>query len=198
MNKHKLRIFALIAIFIMLAGFMCRKAARYLVVDNAVESDGIIVLATRASDECYWNGLKLLRKGYGRVLLVNARSDWTQFGATDAAWEKQFVESTAGPDLSVVAVCPVKGDSTERQAASVESCLRTRVLRKVLLVTSDYESRRALAIFKKQLPDYTWSVAPVRNEAHFGTDWWRRSQWAMITLREWGKLLWWQLIERWC
>lgn len=178
-------------------GIISRQAAKYLDVDNGTRSDGIVILAGGESDERYWQGLTLLREGFGKVLLLDARSDYREFGSTDASLARQFVDSTAGPNVSEIKICPIKGDSTSEEAVSVEHCLRDNALKKLLLVTSDYHTRRALSIFEDRLPQYKWSVAAVRNQALFGKKWWYHSQWTRTTFEEWMKLMWWELIDRW-
>jgi hypothetical protein len=185
-----------IGILLVLSGLVCRRAASYLVIDNAVKSDGIVVLAGD-TDERYWHALRLLTKGYGRVLIVDAREDYAEFGETDAEWMQQFVNRTAGPYTTSTEVCPINGDSTQEEALSVKGCLQKKGVRKLILVTSEFHTRRALSTFGKALPQYEWSAAAVRDHASFGQEWWRHSEWAKTTLNEWAKLMWWRLIDRW-
>ena len=67
----------------------------------------------------------------------------------------------------------------------------------VLLVTSDFHTRRALSIFKSRLPNYRWSVAACRDDSVFQPDWWRRREWAKTAFMEWTKLIWWEAVDRW-
>jgi uncharacterized SAM-binding protein YcdF (DUF218 family) len=60
-----------------------------------------------------------------------------------------------------------------------------------LLVTSDYHTRRALAIFHHQLPNYQFSITAAKDDHVFGTKWWQHRRWATTTSLEWAKLIWW-------
>jgi uncharacterized SAM-binding protein YcdF (DUF218 family) len=67
----------------------------------------------------------------------------------------------------------------------------------VLIVTSEFHTRRALSIFRRRLPQYEFSVAAAHDPAHFGTAWWTRREWAKVTFDEWVKLIWWEAVDRW-
>jgi uncharacterized SAM-binding protein YcdF (DUF218 family) len=80
---------------------------------------------------------------------------------------------------------------------AVSNCLGPSVTR-VLLVTSDYHTRRALDTFRRQLPQYHFSIVAVHDNSSFSPiGWWRRRQWAKTTVLEWSKLVWWKLVDRW-
>jgi uncharacterized SAM-binding protein YcdF (DUF218 family) len=74
----------------------------------------------------------------------------------------------------------------------------------VLIVTSDYHTRRAFSIFTARLPHYRWSIADAW-EAYAGgapqrmpaDNWWRNRRWAKTIAEEWQKLIWWELVDRW-
>jgi uncharacterized SAM-binding protein YcdF (DUF218 family) len=68
---------------------------------------------------------------------------------------------------------------------------------RILIVTSAYHTRRALAIFRHRLLQYEWSVAAAPDKAAYGTDWLRRRAWAKTSLGEAERFLWWELVDRW-
>jgi uncharacterized SAM-binding protein YcdF (DUF218 family) len=67
----------------------------------------------------------------------------------------------------------------------------------VLLVTSDFHTRRAFSIVRSRLPQYHWSVAAVSDPTIFGQPWWHNREWAKTALYEWEKLVWWRCFESW-
>ena len=67
----------------------------------------------------------------------------------------------------------------------------------VVLVTSDYHTRRALSIFRQRLPQIRWTAGATRNDFLFGQPWWENREWAKTYLTECEKLLWWELWDRW-
>jgi DUF218 domain len=173
------------------------RAGRFLVVDRPEPADVLVVLAGGASDSRYFRGLQLLSQGYGRRLFWDARTDGTAFGLNLGTLEQRFIERTAGRLLDKVNICPCQGDSTQEETAHVANCLRPTGARRVLLVTSDFHTRRALAIFRRRLPQYQFSIVAAKDDYVFGVSWWQRREWAKTTLLEWTKLGWWEMVDRW-
>ena len=176
---------------------IARHAADFLVVEHLHKADAIVVLAGDANDRRYWKGIELLRSGYGRELLVDAVDQTTMFGHTYADWARTFVAETNAGQPTNVQVCPIGEDSTVGETKYVQACLSEAHAKSVLLVTSDYHTRRALSIFRNRLPMYTWYVAAADDPTQFGVRWWKRREWAKRATEEWEKLLWWDLAERW-
>jgi uncharacterized SAM-binding protein YcdF (DUF218 family) len=67
----------------------------------------------------------------------------------------------------------------------------------VLIVTSEFHTRRALSIFRHELRGKSFSTAAARDDREFGTRWWQHRQWAKTCLYEWLRLVWWNLVDRW-
>jgi hypothetical protein len=101
------------------------------------------------------------------------------------------------PEASKIAVCPIPGLSTDAETADVARCLQPLGPHRVLIVTSDFHTRRALSIFRHNLPQYQFSVAAASDPTHFGTAWWAHREWAKITFDEWVRLIWWEAVDRW-
>jgi hypothetical protein len=101
------------------------------------------------------------------------------------------------PQKDSVSICPIHGLSTKAEAHDVERCLASSNVRTVLIVTSDYHTRRALSIFRHQFRSKTVSVAAASNTDEFGAHWWQHRQWAKINLNEWVRLVWWEAVDRW-
>ena len=87
--------------------------------------------------------------------------------------------------------------STAEETVAAAACLQSLQAHRILLVTSDYHTRRALAIFRHRLPQYEWSVAAAPDESTYGTEWWRRGAWAKTWWSEAQRLAWWELVDRW-
>ena len=81
----------------------------------------------------------------------------------------------------------------------MNACLQTMQPppQSVIIATDDYHTRRALSIFRTELPQYRWTAAAARAEFLFGLPWWKNREWAKTYLTEWEKLLWWELVDRW-
>ena len=192
--SRKLFLFGLAGLAVLLfAAF----AGRMLVADSPERSDAIVVLAGDSQDERYRRGMELLRAGYGKHLFLDASSDSRYFGHTPAEYAQVFLQHDAGDMAQKVSVCPFEDDSTFSETVFVAKCLAPLQPQRVLLVTSDFHTRRALSIFARRLPQFHWSVAAARDSRMFGTQWWSHREWAKTALEEWVKVVWWNLFDRW-
>ena len=114
-----------------------------LVRDHPEKSDVIVVLAGDSQDERYRRGMELLRAGYARHLLLDASSDSRYFGHTPAEYAEAFLRQDAKEMSSQVSVCAFEEDSTLTETGYVGKCLEPFHPAAVLLVTSDWHTRRA-------------------------------------------------------
>ena len=138
-------------------------AARFLVVDQPVKSDAIVVLAGETKVRPS-RALELLRQGVApRMFLdVVTRDLLYDQRLTDIA--ERYVNSL--PEADRVSVCPIVGFSTNAEADDVSRCLQPLGAHRVLIVTSEFHTRRALMIFRHRLPQYQFSAAAARDPAH--------------------------------
>ncbi|SRR5579863_10452778 len=178
--------------------FIFLQPGKFLIINNPEKSDAIVVLGGDSADQRYWRGMELLRAGYARHMFVDATTGIT-YGHSFVDLAKEYVAHTAGTNAAQVSVCPIVGDSTKIEAQQVNACLQTMKPppQSVVIATDDYHTRRALSIFRRELPQYKWTAAAARAEFLFGLPWWKNREWAKTYLTEWEKLLWWELVDRW-
>jgi uncharacterized SAM-binding protein YcdF (DUF218 family) len=175
-----------------------RHLASFLEVENPQRADAILVLAGDVNDRRYQKGIELLRAGYAQQMFLDASEDVTLYGHSYADWARQFVHENPVDLIDHVQVCPIREDSTVTETRYVAKCLSyLRPGSQILIVTSDYHTRRALSVFRHRLPSFRWSVVAAHDDTQFGTKWWAHREWAKNAAREWQKLLWWEVIERW-
>lgn len=173
-----------------------RQAGSALVVNSPQRSDVILVLAGDSNDERYWKAISLLRTGYARQVMIDVRSGAVSYGRTAAELTEDFIRRTAGDLPGRVGICPTNGDSTVRELNSAPACLDRVGAHTVLLVTSDYHTRRAFSIARKQLPRYTWTVAAADSGLLSQPRWWTDRSVAKDVFLEWQRLAWWEVVER--
>jgi hypothetical protein len=170
------------------------NAGRLLVVDAPQPSDLILVLAGE-TDHRPARALELLHQGYGRRVLIDVPGDVKIYDTFQLDVAQKYVNGLA--DSASVRICPIVGLSTREETKDVEKCLTPEDGSRILIVTSDFHTRRALSIFRHQLRDKTFSVAASHEPTEFGTRWWSHRQWAKTFVGEWTKVIWWNCIERW-
>jgi hypothetical protein len=170
------------------------RAGTFLVVDEPRPSDVIVVLAGE-TDHRPARALELLDQGYAKKVLIDVPADARIYTFTQLQLAEKYVQGL--PQAAAVRVCPIEGLSTKAETRDVEKCLAQENILTVLIVTSDFHTRRARSIFRHQLPGTTFSVAASHDSAQFGTRWWTHRQWAKTLVDEWLRLLWWNGVDRW-
>jgi hypothetical protein len=182
------------AVLAVLLVLFATQAGRFLVVDAPLPSDVIVVLAGE-TDRRPTRALELLQQGFGKRVLIDVPADSTIYTFTQLDLAQKYVQSL--PQAAAVSVCPIVGLSTKAETEDVEKCLTRMNSGTVLIVTSEFHTRRALSIFRQELPRRTFSVAAEYDSAQFGTHWWTHRQWAKTVVDEWLRLLWWSVVDRW-
>jgi hypothetical protein len=189
---RKLRLVVLIlllgcALFLLSSG-------SFLVINAPQRSDVIVVLAGE-TDRRPARALELLSQHFAPRVLLNVPADTKIYGITALDLAQQYVNHL--PERDSVTICPIIGLSTKAESHDASRCLKQWDIHKVLLVTSDYHTRRALSTFRHELPDYQFSVAAAYDPEQFGTKWWQHRQWAKLNFSEWFRLVWWEAVDRW-
>ena len=169
-------------------------AGRVLVVDDPERADVIVVLAGE-TDRRPARALELLDQGYARRVVLDVPAAAMIYKFTQLQLAEKYVQSL--PQAASVEICPIAGLSTRDEAHDVEKCLAHDPGDRVLIVTSDFHTRRALSIFRHEIRGKSFSVAAARDDTQFGARWWTHRQWAKTCVDEWMRLVWWSEVDRW-
>jgi DUF218 domain len=170
------------------------NAARWLVVSRVEKSDAIVVLAGE-TDQRPQLGLKLLDAGYGSVMILDVPAEQRVYEWTSPELAERWVNGLR--QAPKIKICPIYGLSTKAEAHDAAECLQKVSAKTVLLVTSDYHTRRALSTFQHELPQWNFSVAGANSDQEFGPKWWQHREWTKTTLYEWMRWMWWEAVDRW-
>jgi uncharacterized SAM-binding protein YcdF (DUF218 family) len=190
--RRRLPIF--IFLVVVLALVFARQAAHLLVVDQPEKSDAIVVLAGETSLRPT-HAVELLRQGMAPHVFMNAETRVLVYDQELTDIAQKYINTL--PEANRISVCPITGFSTAAEAVDVGRCLQPLDVHKVLIVTSDFHTRRASLIFRNRLPQYQFSMAAARAPGSFGDAWWTNREWAKSTLDEWLKILWFEGVDRW-
>jgi uncharacterized SAM-binding protein YcdF (DUF218 family) len=176
---------------ILIAGFAAahplwlRALGGYLVRSEEPARAGVAVVP--AGDYYGYRILKaaeLVRQGFTNVVLVSS-PDGT-YGYSEAELAIPFAVRHGYPASWFVAL-PNKAHSTREEALAVALELRKRAIRKCLLVTSNYHTRRAGGIFRSALPEVEFRVIAAQDEFFRPGDWWKSRQGQKQFVLEWMK-----------
>lgn len=182
------------ALLACLAAVAATKAGSFLVLDAPQRSDVILVLAGE-TDRRPQRALQLLAQGYGRRIVLDVPADTKIYDFTQLQLAENYVHSL--PAAALVSVCAIDGLSTKDESKDAEKCVAREGGKSVLIVTSDFHTRRALSVFRREVPRYEYSIAAARDETQFGSKWWDHRQWAKTFLNEWMRLIWWEVVDQW-
>lgn len=170
------------------------KAGAFLVVDSPQPSDVILVLAGE-TDRRPRRALELLAQGYGKRILLDVPANARVYESTEIELAQRYINDL--PQSMAVSICPITGLSTKAESKDAEQCLRQQNAKTVLIVTSDFHTRRAIDVFLHEVPEFKYSVAAAHSDEGFGIRWWTHRQWAKTFFDEWLRLFWWNAIDRW-
>jgi DUF218 domain len=202
MKIHGIRSRGWLLVLLLSGGLLIALAARagdFLVVDVPLHSDVILVLAGE-TDRRPQRALELLAQGYGRRVLLDVPTNAKIYEFTQIQLAQEYIQNLPQqhlPQPAPISICPIDGLSTKDESKDAEKCLARESGKSVLIVTSDFHTRRALNIFRREVPGHDYSVAAARDEAQFGVKWWTHRQWAKTLLDEWLKLVWWKTVDQW-
>jgi uncharacterized SAM-binding protein YcdF (DUF218 family) len=170
------------------------NAGRMLVIDEPRTSDVILVLAGETEHRPA-RALQLLGEGYTRKIVIDVPAEGHIYEFSPLELARRYAEDLS--QKASISICPIAGLSTKDEVRDAEPCLARESAKSVLIVTSDFHTRRALHVFQKEIPGIRFSVAAARDSKQFGIRWWAHRQWAKTFLDEWLRLIWWNSVDRW-
>jgi hypothetical protein len=197
LTKSGARKYLWIVVGLVVAGLvvgLAAKAGSFLVIDSPRRSDAILVLAGE-TDRRPQRALELLYEGYGRRVVLDVPNNAKLYEFTEIQLAQKYIQDL--PQAASISICAIDGLSTKDEAKEAERCLQQEDAKSVLIVTSDFHTRRALEIFRREFPGVEFSVAAARNDEGFGTRWWTHRQWAKTFVDEWLRFIWWKAIDQW-
>jgi len=145
---------------LLLLVFALWYSGRLLVVDDPQKSDVIVILAGD-TDRRPQRGFDLLAQGMAKHLLLDVPAAGRFYGSTEIDLAQHWLQTL--PNADAMSVCPTTGLSTKAETMDVSRCLSNRGWHNVLIVTSDFHTRRALSTFRRELPAYRCSIAASLN-----------------------------------
>ena len=194
MNAIRKRLWILILIALAGVALFARNAGQILVIDTPEPSDVIVVLAGE-TDRRPAHALELLNKGLAPRVVVDVPAQVKVYDTMQIELAERYIQRL--PSAASISVCPIWGLSTRAEAHDVANCLANQPVQRVLIVTSDFHTRRALSIFRHEVQGKTFSIGAAHDPTQFGTRWWAHRQWAKTFFDEWIRFFWWSAVERW-
>lgn len=193
-GRKRVWIAAVLLAGVLILALATANAGRLLVVDAPQRSDVILVLAGETEYRPA-RALELLSQGYGRRVVIDVPAVAKVYGFTQIQLAERYVHSL--PQAASISICPIDGLSTRDETRDAGRCVEREGGNRILIVTSDFHTRRALTIFRHKIRGKSFSVAAAHDETQFGIRWWAHRQWAKTCLDEWLRMVWWTAVDRW-
>ena len=188
--KRAFRILALVLVAIVVLGLIFRNAVlaglgSYLVKAEAPEkADIALVLAGDSNGNRILTAAQLVRRGYVSRVLVSG--PYGVYGFYECDLAIPFAVKAGYPESYFVHF-ENKARSTKEEAHDAIARLHQLGVQKILLVTSDYHTRRAGKIFRSAAPDLQFVVVAAPDSSFTADGWWHSRDGEKIAFIEWIK-----------
>jgi uncharacterized SAM-binding protein YcdF (DUF218 family) len=154
--------------------------------EEPFRADIAVVLAGDGYGERVLKGAELVRRGFTGKVLVSGPEG--MYGYNEAELAIPFAVGHGYPESWFLPL-PNKSLSTREEAAVVAPELRRRGVRRCLLVTSNYHTRRAGRIFRSAAPDVIFRVIAAEDRFFRPDGWWRTREGQKRFVLEWMKTI---------
>jgi uncharacterized SAM-binding protein YcdF (DUF218 family) len=181
-------------------------AGRFLVTEDPAEpADAIVVLAGSYPDRIL-EAVELYKQGLAPRIMICREPDIGAFRRlTELGLEvprpsdvNRMIAEQLGVPPSAIELFERGGNSTYREAQAVLDEILRRRYRAILLVTSQYHTRRAAAIYRLLAGDQVKIIVrPARPDDLQGERWWQDRISARRVVIEYQKWLHFHLLDRW-
>jgi len=148
------------------------------------KADAAFVLAGDSSGNRILTGAELVRQGYVPKVVVSGPGG--DYGLHECDLEIPFAVKKGYP-ASYFEHAEHFAHSTAEEARAVLPRLRRDGYRRILLVTSDYHTRRAAKAFRAAAPDLTFIVVAAPDPYFSAGGWWHSREGQKTFLTEWEK-----------
>jgi len=158
---------------------------RYLVLEDAPQkADAVVVLSGDSWGHRVMKGGELVRAGFAPVAVVSGPDG--EYGNHECDLAIPFAVKAGYPE-SYFLHAEHKARSTVEEAEDLAPLLHGKGYRKILLVTSNYHTRRSAAVFRRAIPDIEFVVIAAPDQFFNPDSWWQVREARKTFLYEWEK-----------
>jgi uncharacterized SAM-binding protein YcdF (DUF218 family) len=148
------------------------------------KADIALVLAGDASGNRILKAAELARQGYVPKVLVSGPAGF--YGYHECEFAIPFAIKAGYPESCFIHF-EHAALSTKDEALATTAELRRLGAKRIMLVTSDYHSRRAARLFRASAPDLTFNVVAAPDLYFSAGGWWHTREGRKIFVMEWTK-----------
>ena len=167
---------------------LLNAAGRFLVVQDPLEkADVIIVLSGGRGDERVRQAAELYQQGYAPLVLLSGGEEMAGISVPEML-RRQALALGIPPDALL---SEPDSTSTAEQARYLRPLLQPRGMRRAIVVTSSYHTRRTRRLFRKAFEGSGMEIRvyPVQRDVWNPEGWWTREQDTETLVLEYVKLV---------
>jgi uncharacterized SAM-binding protein YcdF (DUF218 family) len=150
------------------------------------KADIIVVLAGDGFGHRILKAAELVEQGWAPKVLVDGPNG--NYGLYECDLAIPFAVKAGYPESYFIHF-EIASHSTEEEARMVAEKVRSMGLKRMLLVTSDFHTRRAEKIFHRAAPDLEIIMVASPDEFYTPDGWWHNRESRKIFLLEWTKTI---------
>jgi uncharacterized SAM-binding protein YcdF (DUF218 family) len=148
------------------------------------KADVIVVLAGDGFGHRILKAAELVKEGYAPKALISGPDG--NYGTYECDLAIPFAVKVGYPEAEFLHM-ENHARSTGEEAKVLVSRLREMGAKRVIVVTSNFHTRRSGIIFRRAAPDLQFMVVASPDEYFAADDWWRNREARKIFLYEWMK-----------
>ena len=152
--------------------------------EEPAQGDIAVVLAGDYSGHRVIQGAEMVRRGFTGKVLVSGPEG--MYGYNEAELAIPLAVRSGYPEFWFIPF-PNRSLSTRQEAAAIVPELRRRNVRRCLLVTSNFHTRRAGRLFRAAAPDLEFRVIAAPDVAFRPDQWWHTREGQKRFVMEWMK-----------
>ncbi|MFN7925441.1 MAG: YdcF family protein [Bryobacteraceae bacterium] len=141
--------------------------------EEPVKSDLIVVLAGDPSGNRIIKGAELVRQGFAPQALISG--PYLHYDAPESDLAIAFALHRGFPESYFIPY-PIHGLSTREEAALIVPELRRRGVKRLLVVTHNYHTRRAGRLWREAAPEMEIHMIAAPAEHFDPANWWRNRE----------------------
>ncbi len=184
-RNRSLTVAALAAGIVLLASPLWLRAMGNMLVasEQPNQADIVVVLAGDDTGARILKGAALVKEGFAPRILVDGPQ--CCYGRHESELAIDFAVARGYPREWFIPL-PMSAHSTREEARIVIPELERQKVRRFLIVTSDYHTRRAAGVFRKLAPAGSFRIVAASG-GHLGDGWWRTREGRKQVALEWTK-----------
>lgn len=148
------------------------------------KADVVLVLAGDGRGNRILKGAELVREGYAPKVLVSGPGG--NYGLHECDLEIPFAVKAGYPESYFIHF-ENEAHSTREEAQAIVPELRRMGVHRLLLVTSDYHTRRSNNVYREEAPEMNIITVAARDDAFSAHGWWKNREGRKTALYEWMK-----------